>query len=107
MDKVTQQNAAMVEETTAAAQALSGETEALAGLVSGFATGRGQRSMAASVRTAAAHAGHAASFRRMAAAAPMRPVPPAPARPVAQMRTAGYGGAAPKAAAMEEGWEEF
>ncbi|WP_416356804.1 methyl-accepting chemotaxis protein [Aureimonas phyllosphaerae] len=107
MDKVTQQNAAMVEETTAAAQALSGETEALAGLVSGFATGRGQRAMAAPARTAAGHAGHAVSSRRMAAAAPMRPVPPAPARPVAQMRTVGHGGAAPKAAAIEDGWEEF
>jgi methyl-accepting chemotaxis protein len=37
----------------------------------------------------------------------MRPIQPAPSRPVAQMRTAGHGGAAPKAAAVEEGWEEF
>lgn len=36
MDKVTQQNAAMVEETTAAAQSLSQETEHLAEIISRF-----------------------------------------------------------------------
>ena len=39
MDKVTQQNAAMVEETTAAAQSLTQETEALADMVSRFKVG--------------------------------------------------------------------
>jgi methyl-accepting chemotaxis protein len=110
MDKVTQQNAAMVEETTAAAQALSGETEGLAGLVSGFATGAGHRAVAAPTAAPArstAHAAHAAAPRRVASATPARPVHPAPARPVAQMRTAGHGGAAPKDAAVEDGWEEF
>jgi methyl-accepting chemotaxis protein len=42
MDKVTQQNAAMVEETTAAAQSLTQETENLADLVQRFRT-RGAR----------------------------------------------------------------
>ncbi len=41
MDKVTQQNAAMVEETTAAAQNLSAETEQVARLVGGFTVGGG------------------------------------------------------------------
>ena len=40
MDKVTQQNAAMVEETTAAAQTLVHETERLAQMVGQFATTR-------------------------------------------------------------------
>ncbi|OWV80565.1 chemotaxis protein [Rhizobium sp. R635] len=39
MDKVTQQNAAMVEETTAAAQSLTQETESLAELLRRFKTG--------------------------------------------------------------------
>jgi methyl-accepting chemotaxis protein len=39
MDQVTRQNAAMVDQSTAAAQALAGETEALAGLVGHFTLG--------------------------------------------------------------------
>ncbi|MGI8397406.1 methyl-accepting chemotaxis protein [Agrobacterium deltaense] len=39
MDKVTQQNAAMVEQTTAAAQSLTHETERLAMLIADFKTG--------------------------------------------------------------------
>ncbi|MGV1754451.1 methyl-accepting chemotaxis protein [Agrobacterium sp. CG674] len=41
MDKVTQQNAAMVEETTAAAQSLTQETEALAEMISRFRISKG------------------------------------------------------------------
>ncbi|MBB3937172.1 methyl-accepting chemotaxis protein [Aureimonas phyllosphaerae] len=111
MDKVTQQNAAMVEETTAAAQALSGETEALAGLVLGFATGAGHHAAAMRPATSAAMKRAAMQPARPAGArahaAPASHGAHAPARPVAQMRTAGHGGAAPKAAAVEEGWEEF
>ncbi|WP_280949378.1 methyl-accepting chemotaxis protein [Consotaella salsifontis] len=97
MDKVTQQNAAMVEETTAAAQTLANETDHLAQLISQFRT--------------AASAGHASqgarTVRRQAVApAPKAASRPAP-RPVQQMRTAGAGGAAPKAAPADEGWEEF
>ncbi|MBB2792096.1 UNVERIFIED_ORG: methyl-accepting chemotaxis protein [Rhizobium pisi] len=44
MDKVTQQNAAMVEETTAAAQSLTQETESLAELLRRFKTGNGRAS---------------------------------------------------------------
>ncbi|BDA82707.1 chemotaxis protein [Aureimonas sp. SA4125] len=85
MDKVTQQNAAMVEETTAAAQNLSDETEDLAGLIGRFQT----RAAATSHR------------------APVRAIhhDPVAARPVAQMRTTGHGGAAPKAST--DSWEEF
>ncbi len=93
MDKVTQQNAAMVEETTAAAQNLSAETEQVARLVGGFTVGGGTRQAPAA-----------------RASAPMRrPAAAAPAQPVAQMRTVGRGGAAarPAAAAAEDNWEEF
>ncbi|MBX4909846.1 MULTISPECIES: methyl-accepting chemotaxis protein [Rhizobium] len=44
MDKVTQQNAAMVEQTTAAAQSLTQETESLAELLRRFKTGSGRGS---------------------------------------------------------------
>ncbi|EJZ18909.1 methyl-accepting chemotaxis protein (plasmid) [Rhizobium sp. Pop5] len=44
MDKVTQQNAAMVEETTAAAQSLTQETESLAELLRRFRTRSGRAS---------------------------------------------------------------
>ena len=94
MDKVTQQNAAMVEETTAAVQNLGSETENLASLVNRFRT---------SAVAPAMHA-HAPARRPTPAAAPVRH---APAAPVAQMRSTGRGGAAPKPAADEGGWEEF
>lgn len=41
MDSVTQQNAAMVEETSAAARSLAQESDQLAGLVAGFSVGSG------------------------------------------------------------------
>ena len=89
MDQVTQQNAAMVEQSTAASHSLSQEAETLANSVSRFQIGAVQAS-AAPVRAAPAAA---------------RPA----ARPVAQMRTVGYGGAArkPQPVASEDGWEEF
>ncbi|WP_279479364.1 methyl-accepting chemotaxis protein [Aureimonas sp. SK2] len=92
MDKVTQQNAAMVEETTAAAQGLSGETEALGMLVGGF-------QVAARGRPAAS----APAARRAATPAPAH----APSHAVPQMRSTGRGGAAAKAAQAEDSWEEF
>ncbi|GGE17564.1 methyl-accepting chemotaxis protein [Aureimonas endophytica] len=90
MDKVTQQNAAMVEETTAAAQSLSAETQELAHLTERFRTKAGAPAPAAANRTPS-----------------RRPSAPAPSRPVAQLRTTGHGGAAPKAAASADDWEEF
>ncbi|MFC5344363.1 methyl-accepting chemotaxis protein [Brevundimonas staleyi] len=86
MDQVTQQNAAMVEQSTAASHSLSQEAEVLAGSVARFQIG-------------------AVSTPARAAPAPR----PAAARPVAQMRSVGRGGAALKPApvAAEDGWEEF
>ncbi|GGE07296.1 methyl-accepting chemotaxis protein [Aureimonas endophytica] len=88
MDKVTQQNAAMVEETTAAAQTLASETEELARLTQRFQT-----------RTGSGPARQPAG---------RRPAPlPASARPVAQMKATGRGGAALKASPRADDWEEF
>ena len=86
MDKVTQQNAAMVEETTAAAQNLQTVTRELTGMMDGFRTGQRE--------------GTAKPAKR---AAPRQ----TPAAPVAQMRTGGRGGAAPKPAQVANDWEEF
>jgi len=92
MDQVTQQNAAMVEQSTAASQALAQDAEAL------------QTSMA--------------QFRLAAAAPAAAPAPRASAKPAAPARsshmaaalkTLGRGGAAAsvQTAATEDGWEEF
>ena len=53
MDQVTQQNAAMVEQTTAATHALKGQTADLVGLISAFQIGGSQRLS----RSAATHPG--------------------------------------------------
>jgi methyl-accepting chemotaxis protein len=79
----------MVEETTAAAQALSAETEQLAALTRRFRTRAGGL------------AAEAAPAR-----APHRPVP-ATSRPVAQMRSVAQAKASSHAAAAEDNWEEF
>jgi len=78
MDQVTQRNAAMVEESTAASHALANEAEELSQLVGQFQIGgdgaesRGSRSSAATVRSPA---------RRPEAHAPARPAPARPAAP--------------------------
>nr|WP_280987612.1 methyl-accepting chemotaxis protein [Jiella endophytica] len=96
MDKVTQQNAAMVEESTAAAQTLSAETDSLSQTIARF-----------KVKSAANAATGRASqpAPRPAAATPARPK--AASKPVAQMKTTGTGGAARKPAAADDSWEEF
>ena len=88
MDQVTQQNAAMVEETTAASHALSRETAELARLIGGFRLGQGE-----------------AAPRRPAAAPVVALAPRSAPRPM--LKTAGRGGAAPRAQAEAPGWEEF
>ena len=90
MDQVTQPNAAMVEQSTAASHSLSQEAETLAGSVSRFQIGAVRVTGAAPVR---------------ASQPPARPA----ARPVAQLRTFGRGGAArkPEPVASDDGWEEF
>ncbi len=88
MDQVTQQNAAMVEESTAASHSLAQEAESLAASVARFRIGD----------TAPAPAARPAS-------APARSE--RTARTVAQLKTIGHGGAAPRPVAAEDGWEEF
>ncbi|WP_245496345.1 methyl-accepting chemotaxis protein [Lichenibacterium ramalinae] len=89
MDQVTQQNAAMVEESTAASHALSRETQELSDLVGRFQLG---------------------DSRGGASAAPV-PARRSAAQPVAQLRTAGRGGAVRSAAAptaaRDADWQEF
>ncbi|OGN51906.1 MAG: chemotaxis protein [Caulobacterales bacterium RIFOXYB1_FULL_67_16] len=85
MDQMTQQNAAMVEQSTAASHSLSQEADVLRAAVSRFQVG------------AAAQKTHAAVSSK-----------PAPAA-VTALKTVGRGGAAPapQPAADEDGWESF
>jgi len=99
MDQVTQQNAAMVEQSTAASHSLSREAEALAQSVSRFNVG------GAPVRNAAP--GAPAPAPAPAAAPPPRAARPAPSAPA--LKTVGRGGAALKSeqAVSQDDWEEF
>ncbi len=94
MDQVTQQNAAMVEQSTAASHSLAQEAEVLQASVAQFRVGDAARAPAA----------------RPVPAAPVRQAePPRSNRVVQALKTLGRGGAAPKVetAALEDGWEEF
>ena len=102
MDRVTQQNAAMVEQATAAAQSLLGETEGLSQRVASFHTAAAAAPVPA--RRAAAPARPAARPAAKPAAAKAGASAPSQ-RPVVQMKTTGAGGAAAQPA--EAGWEEF
>jgi methyl-accepting chemotaxis protein len=82
MDQVTQQNAAMVEQATAASHALAGESEALSKLIARFELG--------------------------GPAAPAAQPTPKLHAPVAALKTTGRGGAAPKLAEPDaDAWDEF
>ncbi|MCE7027403.1 methyl-accepting chemotaxis protein [Jiella avicenniae] len=96
MDKVTQQNAAMVEQSTAAAQTLSTETDGLAQAVARFKTAGGKSAGAAPARAQAAAKAH-------------KPAAKAAPRAVPQMRSTGTGGAARAhdTDASAQSWEEF
>jgi methyl-accepting chemotaxis protein len=89
MDQVTQQNAAMVEQSTAASHSLAREAEQLALLVSRFRTGEARGNSVPSYRGS--------------------PPPRRAPAPVTQMRTTGGRGqsAAPAPSADADGWEEF
>ena len=106
MDQVTQQNAAMVEETTAAAHALGQESAELARLVGLFQLGQALAARSAQVR----HVAGAAPPRGQGdAGLPRRPTA-APAQPALKtLAVSGRGGAVrkPDAATAEDSWEEF
>ena len=82
MDQVTQQNAAMVEEATAASHALTSEADQLARLIARFDVGGETKAPAA----------HAA---------------PAPQRTVTAMKTTGHRGGGAALATHEDSWDEF
>ncbi|MBO9136444.1 methyl-accepting chemotaxis protein [Rhizobium sp. B230/85] len=91
MDQVTQQNAAMVEESTAASAALAGEVDRLREIIAEFNVG-GAREPTASRRPEVAHSHHktvASPARRMLA------------------KVAGAVGMGGGSAAAAESWEEF
>jgi methyl-accepting chemotaxis protein len=89
MDQVTQQNAAMVEETTAATHSLKNQTAELVELISAF---RVSASRSPAVKSPAV--------------ARSAPTPAAAARPAASARPGARSGAA-SAAAVRQDWEEF
>ena len=94
MDQVTQQNAAMVEETTAASMALRNESDTLRGLVAKFQVG-GASAPAAALR---------ATAETMRSPAPQPSASPrAPDHAPAPRKMAAGGGAA----AGADNWEEF
>jgi methyl-accepting chemotaxis protein len=98
MDQVTQQNAAMVEESTAASHSLAQEADDLARLVSKFKVGQGEPAARAKAAPA-----------RPAAPA-VRPAPSRPAQTVTAMKTVSTGtgqAAALLSQPAEDGWEEF
>ncbi|MGH7021731.1 MAG: methyl-accepting chemotaxis protein, partial [Brevundimonas sp.] len=97
MDQVTQQNAAMVEESTAASHSLAQEADVLAASVSRFRTGHAAPPVAIDRKPAPAASAYGASVR---AGQPM-------AQTVAALKTVGRGGAALKPRPIEDGWEEF
>jgi methyl-accepting chemotaxis protein len=91
MDQVTQQNAAMVEETTAASAVLDGEAETLKGLVQRF-------------HTSAAQTGSTQPLRNMAQAMRSAAATQKPALPRSAPRVAAISHGS---AAVAESWEEF
>ncbi|CAN7695594.1 methyl-accepting chemotaxis protein [Rhizobium leguminosarum] len=86
MDQTTQQNAAMVEQSTAAASSLAQEAIKLRDLITGFQLGGSDASQAAALRRTAT-----------AMATPVRSLSPSRGRPLA------HGNTAPK----QEEWAEF
>ena len=130
MDQVTQQNAAMVEEATAASHSMASEAEALNASVERFKISQSLKR--APVRPAARPAMAAvqpkpaqkpapapvadAPVQKPVAKAPVAPAAPAPAparaavpvaETIAALKSVGRGGAALKAQPIEDGWEEF
>ncbi len=87
MDQVTQQNAAMVEESNASSRALVSETDELMRLIGHFQVG------AASGRPTGSAAGAAAR--------------PSPGKTVVALKTTGRGGASLKAQSTTQDWQEF
>ena len=95
MDNVTQQNAAMVEETTAASHRLTREAEELGQLVSRFEIG-GEPGARPAPRAVSAPARVEAARPAPARPAPSRAAPPRPRADARALQSK-----------LEENWEEF
>jgi methyl-accepting chemotaxis protein len=95
MDQITQQNAAMVEETTAAARALAAQTEDVATQIDRFRTADGPQDVAAATRPSGAPAVRADARAKTAHGRPER----------AQKLLRVAGGASRPV--KDDGWEEF
>ncbi|MBD7941229.1 methyl-accepting chemotaxis protein [Brevundimonas guildfordensis] len=110
MDQVTQQNAAMVEESTAASHSLAQEADVLAASVAHFKVDQLKGAQAASLRAPAAKPAlpePVAVFGGIEPSSSVQRAPQPVAETVAALRTMGRGGAALKADLVEDGWEEF
>src|SRR5690606_2564712 len=95
MDEMTQRNGALVEQTSASAQALSNQATELAEQVGLFRTG--------------AHAADASPGAAQAAAVPPKPTPPAAPPPASAAKAAQPKAAPARAtvAAADDDWQEF
>ena len=109
MDQVTQKNAAMVEETTAASHALGGETEELGRLIERYRVGQDQdEPLRRELKKAAPHA-----FRETPktaapeSAAPARGRPEPARRPAAKAVANGARSRADAGGGDDDGWQEF
>jgi methyl-accepting chemotaxis protein len=100
MDQGTQQNAAMVEQSTAASHSLAKEAASLNDLLSRFNLGQGDNRSASNGRRS-----HAPSAPM--AASPASRQAPSPARALGNRIATAFGGGSSSAAAQAQSWEEF
>jgi len=115
MDQGTQQNAAMVEESTAASHALAKEANALNALISQFKLGEGGSASSAPVYSAPPRVSApvlAAKAPAIAAARPTQRPVSSPARALGQKLASAFTGgsaaaSAQSASAAAQNWEEF
>jgi methyl-accepting chemotaxis protein len=112
MDETTQRNGALVEQTSAAAQALSGQAGELAELVAFFRTGTatGTATGAAAAETPRAQAKPAETAKPAAKSKPAaaaKPAPAAPARKAAAKAMPAVAGNTALAVNDDDDWQEF
>jgi hypothetical protein len=108
---MTQQNAALVEQSAAAAQSLRDQADTLSQAVSVFKLSHGQtQAVIASAQSAAkttVHATHAAPTARKATAKPVRSSPPASSHRPAPVAAAPKPAASSASASESGDWQEF
>jgi methyl-accepting chemotaxis protein len=103
IDRMTQQNAAMVEESTAAARTLASEADALSNMVARFRAGGGNQGMRSPAPVMSMPVATLPSPSAIAPSPPVRalpPPPPPPPAPAPRKVASGGGGS------MED-WSEF